>query len=572
MARVFLDYNWENTSSGTRIYAVYFNDVTKLIEADFVKIYNPLDSDFVDFPATYGWGNKMYDQCYGADRYEVYKKQSYPFGDVVLTLNSSSCMTTLVRSVLYRYNDAGGDLLGSAVADVCDFEGSAYLYYEGFLEIGSTLYTDEALTTLLPYSGSGWFRIGTTGYQINASSEVVDIEASYCEIVAPLPDPDPLADLDYDAYLHLPEATAIRFIKDGAVATPTANNTLFAKMKHPGLISKPFDQVIKKDAPVTIQFGSSYPTNSVKIYNAVTGALVQTIVPSQVLANLNQELEVPGFAVSEGSIVGIQIWFPNYPFPDFAFAGNKVNIQGNQVNGQFNVTSVQEGKGLAKGNRVMISDFTINTPESTAVTVTGKYHAELYDVYEAVISVDTNGRYYAVIECSGGGFDAASATSEPFNVMDQLDEYLELNYTNDEDEYGCYYGNSLEHRLWIQSRLFKTTPGGEKTLNRETSAKLIKLDEYITKSLTWECFHLPPYLITQISIALSHDTTKVNSILVQAPEPPAVEYYSGSVFGTLTVELEEVEFTVRNQEGGSIDSSDSYLTIQNAGDKLLINP
>jgi hypothetical protein len=572
MARELLDFAWENTSAGTKIYAVFFNDVTKQVEADFVKNFNVLDNDFVDFPQEFAFGNKMYDECFGPDRYEVIKRQSFPFGDVVLTVNSPVCATQVINTVLYRFDTGPSGPLGDDVVDVCGFDGSAYLYFVGALELGSVVYTDSEASVPLPYNGNGWFLIGTSAYRINSSSEIIDIQASYCEIVEPLPDPDPLPDLDFGPFLHLPQATAIRFIKNQVNTYQTQDNTLLANQYFPGIIMQRFEQVVKKGEDVTIQFGSSYGTNSVKIYDLTDDSLVATITPTKVLENLNQEIEVPGFAVSDPSIVGIQIYFPNYPFPDFAFAGNKVNIQGTQVSGQFNVSGVQEGRGSAKGNRVLIADFTINQPAPVAVTVSGKYNAEPYEVYEAVISLNTNGRYYAVIECTDAEFDAVSARSEPFRVTDLLDEYLEVNYTNENDEYGCYYGNELVHRLWIKSRLFDTFPGGEKTINRETSAKLVKLDEFITKSLQWKMFGLPPYLVTQISIALSHDQFSINGVDYQTEDVPEPEYYPAHNLANMQVRLEEVEFTERNREGGTIDSSDSFLTIQNAGNRLLINP
>lgn len=571
MARTFLDNAIELTNSGNKIYKVYFNDVTRAVEADFVKIFDVFNGDLAAYPQTYTIGQQMHDQCVGTDRYQVYKSQVLPFGALVETRNSSSCLAVYVFNALYRFNDAGGDAMGDVAADVCPFAGSAYLYYEGALEVGKALFSDYGLTTPLPYSGTGWFRIGTSAYQINTDSELITIEPAYCEIIAPLPEPEPLPDLDFGPFFHLPQATSLRFVKDGAVATKTHDNTLFAGLITPGVIPKPFDQVVKQGETVTIQWGSSYATNELKLYNAATGALLATLAGSKVQENLNQEITVPGFAVSDPSIVGVQIWFPNHPFPDFAIAGNKINIAGDQVNGQYNVIAVQDGKGLAKGNRVLIADFVIDTPSSTPVEVTGKYNAEPYEVYESELTLATAGRYYAKITCTDGVFDDVSATSEPILVTADVDEYLELAYTNEEDAYGCYYGNAITHRLWVHSRIYKITPGGEKTINRETSARLVKLDEYITKVMTWECFRMPPYLITQVSIGLSHDETRVNSILVQTQDPPEVEWYLPSPFGTLTVELEDVEYTERNADGGSIDSSDSYLLI-NTGNRLLINP
>ena len=567
MARVYLDHAYEFALSGNKVYLVYFNTDTKQVEADYIG-----NQPFFDLgPVTYAFGEVAYDQCFGLDRYQVIKMQPFPFGAVSHTPNSNVCAASVLNSALYRYNDASGDEMGDLAADTCDFAGSRYLYFEGVIEVGSVLYENTSLD-LLPYSGTGWFRIGTTAYQIDTDSEVITITPAACEIVAPLPDPEALDDLDIEAAFHLPQASSLRFIKETVVDQITADNSLWAAQKIPGVIWKPFDQVCKKGESVTIQFGSSYPTNSVKIYNAVTNALVDTIAPSLVRENLNLELTVPGFAASDESVIGIQVWFPNYPFPEFAFAGNTVNLEGDQINGQYAITGVQDGKGQARGNRVAVVNFTVPTPAGTAVQVTGKYHAEPYNVYEATIPFDTNGRYYAVIEVSGGGFDAQSARSEPIRVTDQLDEYLKIEYTNDEDEFGCYYGNDLTHQLWINSRMFQAFPGGEKTISRETTARLVKNDEYITKVLTWECNPLPPYLIMQISIALSHDEVRLNGILIQTEEQPEVEYYMPSPFGNLTVSVEEVEFTTRNKEGGSIDDSDSFLLINNAGNKLLINP
>lgn len=571
MARVFLDYVTEPSSSGLRIYGIYFNDTTKVVEADFIKIFDFLAGDAVTYLPDFAFGGKMYDECIGADRYEVFKKGVFPFGIVVPTLNSPVCAAAVLKSVLYRFDTGPSGPLGSDIEDVCGMDGVAYLYYYGVIEVGSVLYDNEDLD-LLPYNGSGWFRIGETAYRINASSEVITITPAGCSTVAPLPELPDLPDIDAAAKLHLPQATAIRFIKDQVNTYQTGDNTLFNEQEYPGIIPRKFDQIIAINQQVTIQFGSSYATNVVKIYNADTNALVSTITPTKVLTNLNQEMEVPGFAVSEPGLVGIQLYFPNYPFPDFAKSGNKVNVLGNQVSGQYNVISVQEGQGSARGSRVLVADFTILTPSPVGVTVTGKYNALPYDTYEAVISRSVSGRFYAKIECSDPVFDEVSATSEPFEVTDDLSEYLEVNYTNENDAYGCYYGADLVHRLWIKSRLFDTFPGGEKTFNRETSAKLVKLDEFITKSLAWKIYSIPPYLVTQLSIGLAHDRFSISGVDYQTEDAPEPEYFTSHNLANMQVRLEEVDFTARNREAGTIDSSDSFLLINNAGNRLLINP
>jgi hypothetical protein len=573
MARVFLDYAYEQTNSGTRIFAVYFNDVTKIVEADFVKVFSILDDDFVNFPPVFAPSGQIYDECFGLDRYQVFKSQVFPFGQRIVTPNSPVCATGVLNSVLYRFDTGPSGPLGDAIEDTCSMDGVGYLYFLGTLEVGTEVYQDEDLTPLA-YNGNGWFLIGLSAYRINTDAEIISITPAYCgsEEVPPLPDPEPLPDIEADPFFHLPVASSLRLIKDEAVAVQTQDNTLLADQRYPGIIMQRFDQVVKEGETLTIQWGSSYETNELKVYDKLTDALIETIPAVKVLENLNQEITVPGFAVSDPEIVGVQLFFPNYPFPDFAIPGNKVNVQSPQINGQFNVISVQDGRGQAKGNRVIVIDFTIPTPSPVGVAVSGKYNAEPYDVYEAEIEFPSSGRFYVKIECTDAVFDPVSATSEPIRVTDRLEEYLEVNYTNDNDEYGCYYGNEIVHRLWIKSRLFQTFPGGEKTLNRETNAKLVKLDEYITKSLLWQVFGLPPYLVTQVSVALSHDVFKVSGVSYQTEEVPSTEYFSAHNLANMEVRLEEVDFTERNREGGTINSSDSFLLVNNAGNRLIINP
>lgn len=561
MARIFLDYVIEGDIwIGYRRWAIYFNDVTKGVEADFFAPWNIGEPSFI----TYQYGELMYSQCFGPDLYQVYKQQAQPFGNVVVQANAPSCLLT-TRNSTQAFTDTAG-ALGALAADVCGFTNALQIYWNGPLEIGTALELED--TTPLPYSGSGWFRIGLDAYQINASSEVITIQAAECTVV---PDPDPLPDLpepEAGLTLHLPLASSIRFVQDGNTAIPTDENRLLKDQRYPGIINKPFWQTVKRGETLVIQWGSSYATNNLKVYSA-NGTLVSTIPGVKVQENLNQLLEIPGFALSSPEGDGVQLYFPSYPFPEFGVSGGQVNVDSTPIRGQFDIVKIMPGKGVALGNRAIVLNSALPIPNPVAVTVSGRYNVLPYDFYEAELTINTSGDYYMVIEAVTGS-DEARATSEPIRVTEDLDDFVELAYTNGNDDFGAYYGNGIIHRRWVKGRIFQAFPGGEKLTNRETTAKLVKLDEFVTKSYLFEAFGLPPYLVMQISIALSHELPFIEGIAVQSEEQPEVEYTLPSPFANLSVRIEQVDYTQRNNILGDIDSTDSFLLI-NQGGRLLID-
>ncbi|AEL24360.1 hypothetical protein [Cyclobacterium marinum] len=559
MAKIFLDKVIEGDFwTGYRLYDIYFNDTTKMVTAEFYGAYA------IGTPSgvTHTFGDIIYDECIGADKYQVVKTQLNPFGEVVIQRNASECRVTNRSSALYRFDDSGGDKMGNVAGDVCAFEGSAYVYWYGDLEIGSTLYENTS-DDLLPYDGAGWFRIGKTAYQINASSEVITINIDQCNSPAPLPDPDPLPAPGREAYFHLPVATAVTFRKEG--------KTLFSNERHPGIIDREFYQVVKKDNAVTVQFGSSFTGNQVRVIDMEGGADV-IISPTKVESNINQLLSVPGFAVNDVEIVGLQVWFPNRAFPEFGKVGNTINLVSDQISQQVQVTNVQNGLGEARGYKAMIVNYLVPITGTIEVEVSGKYNVKPYDVYEAVLPMSANGMFQFKIEVSDDDFTDTFALSEPVEVTEDLSDYQQVSYTNDNDEFGCFYGNGIIHERWIKSRLYQSFPGGEKTVNRETDAKLIKLDEYVTNSLDWEIFQVPPYLLTQLGIALGHDTFNINGVAMQSEESLEPEYFLPDPLANAAIRLEEVDFTANNRDASqAVDSADSFLKLDN-DDKLKINP
>jgi len=559
MAKIFLDKVIEGDFwAGYRLYDIYFDDVAKFVSADFVGAY------VIGTPSgvTSTFGVAIYDECLGFDKYQVIKQQLAPFGEVVIQRNTSECRVTNRSSALYRFNDGVGNQMGDLAGDVCTFGGSAYVYWYGDLEIGSTLYKD-VIDTLLDYDGAGWFRIGKTAYQINAASEVITINIDQCGSPTPLPDPDPLPAPGRVAYFHLPVATAVTFRKEG--------KPLFADERHPGIIDKAFYQVVKKDQVLKVQFGSSFSGNQIRLVDLDGGADV-IVSATEVEENINQLLSVPGFAVNDITVVGLQVWFPNRAFPSYGQVGNTINLVSDQISQQVQVTNVTTGIGEARGYKAMVVNYLVPITGTIAVEVSGKYDVKPYDVYEVSLTMATIGRFQLKIEVSDDDFTDTFALSEPLEVMGDLDDYQIVSYTSDNDEFGCFYGNGIVHERWIKSRLYQAFPGGEKTINRETDAKLIKLDEFVTKSLDWEIFQVPPYLLTQLAIALGHDSFYINAVAMQSEESLEPEYFLPDPFANAGIRLEEVEFTANNRDDSqAVDSGDSFLKIDN-DTKLKINP
>lgn len=559
MARIFLDYALQGDLwTGYMLYKVFFNQESRRVEADFDRVWQIGEPSGVQ----YAYGEKMHEECFGSDQYQVWKQQLQPFGNVIIVPNAPTCTSTSRKYATYRHSGTT-PRLGTSAAQVCGFTGSGMMHWYGNLHVGTKVYIQQGLVAVpMPYSGNGWFRINTSAYQINASGDIISIQEAYCEVVEPLPEPDPLPEPALQASFHLPLAASLTFVKD--------SGTHFHDQLVPGLLPKKFHQAVKRGQDIKVQWGSSYETNQLQLFGA-NDMLLGTVSGARVENNLLQELEMPGFAATHPEVSGLQVWFPNWPFPDFAVQGNTVNITGTQISQQAQVIKVDDGKGAAKGYRVMIVNYPLPVTGSIAVTVAGKYNAKPYDVYEAVIDFSSLGEFYCKIAVSDPVFGNTFAISEPIRVISDTEEYCKVTYTNDNDEYGCYYGAGIVHERWIKSRIYQSFPGGEKSLNRETNAKLIKLDEYVTRSFEWEVFQIPPYLVTQLSIALGHDTFKINDVAMQSEEILEPEYYLPYPLANASIRLEDVDFTQNNRDenDGAVDSTDSFLII-NQGGRLKI--
>jgi hypothetical protein len=553
MANVFLDYAFVfNLFSGSEVWAINFDTTTKTVNANWVAAFDPIAWPPEAFE--YIVGEVMYDQCFGPDKYQVVKTAAFPYGQVIVQTNASSCVVLVQNSALAFFKEAL-EWMGDTAAEVCSFTFGVEIFWTGSLQVGTQL--TIAGGNDLDYSNAGWFRVGLDAVRVNSTGEVIDIQAAECTTVPSLPE---LPDLEVDPILHLPTASSIHFVKDEVVTYKTDQNTLFAQQSPAGVLPPTFHQTVKRLETLTVQFGSTgdEEDNVVKVYNAATGAEVAEVPTTKVQQNINLLLNLPAVASKHPDVLGVQVYFPAYPFPEFAEVGNLVNINSGVLTGQYAITAVQEGKGSATGYRVLVINSPVTLANPIPIEIEGKYNALPYDVYEALVPFATAGRYYLQIEA--GATDPLTATSEPVVVQDDMSDFLEIRYTHDTDNFGAYYGNELTHKRWIKSRMYQVFNGGEKTVNRQTDAKLVKVDEYLTKSYTWQCFGLPPYLVTQLAVAMAHASVRINGIQVQTEEEWETEYYLPNPLANMSLRVEETAYTQRVKYGG-LNDSDSFLKV-----------
>jgi hypothetical protein len=341
-------------------------------------------------------------------------------------------------------------------------------------------------------------------------------------------------------------------------------------MSFPGVGKCNYAQKVTPEDSLIMQFRSSFSSNILRIYNTAN-VLQRTITATKEVDYINQQDQRTASFADAGA-GEVQMFFSE-GMPDFYKVGMDITIT-DQVglNGSYELIDIRSGTLEAEGYSVAI--FSKVWPGGTVLgaTVTIDYAAEDFDIYQVAINMAdlATGTYYAVLSGTDTQLGNYSAELEPFSLKPNWPDTLKIDYRNNDDAFKIVYSTGLSHRIRVEGELIWPLPGGNRTIYRDSTNRIRKVAENVTRQPQLFVYGLPPYLLEKIALAFAHDYFSVQDVEYQTEEDFKPEYFRNDAFGNGECKLEDVNFLADNSDDGDDVDNNIILDINNT--LMSLNP
>jgi hypothetical protein len=345
------------------------------------------------------------------------------------------------------------------------------------------------------------------------------------------------------------------------------DNTLFADMQFPDSEQGCYFEKVEQDDVNTIQFKSSWATNTLRVYNAAN-TLVATYEAIKKTTNMNKQESMAALFASAGG-GKIQVFFEN-GLPIFAEEGMDITITDQVLlNGTYEIEEIVAGIDGAEGYEVLI----ITAPAISGVisgTATFEYDAEPYEAFEVTLqyAAFAVGKYHFIVTGEDVQFANYTAQSEPFESKAAWKNCILLDYKDFDNSYDIFYDTGIQHRLRFEGVFKWPEGGGERTVYKDSKVRTIKLEEYNTRHPLLMAKYCPPYLLEKIKLALAHDYILIDEVEHQCEEDFEFQWQEGEALHHGSVKVVQVDFQNENSNDEG-DSGDVDFTGLDINDELL---
>lgn len=374
-------------------------------------------------------------------------------------------------------------------------------------------------------------------------------------------------------YLVIPRVNSHRFVilsgpMINTLARQNFDNRLFAAMKFSGVGKCEFAQPVQLSDVITIQFKSSYVTNTVKVYDD-TDTVVGTLSVLKKTSHLNKTDTRAALFANAGA-GQTQVFFEN-GIPTFYEVGQDITISGEvTLNGTHEIVEIRQGTGEAEGYEVLIIDQNYTSlTDLESGTVDLIYDLEPYEVYEFIViwSAYAAGKYYIKIEGSDVQFTDYLAQSEPVLTRETWDDRLLIKYKNYDNSYDIDYSTGIVHCLRVKGEFKWPLPGSKRTVHEDSRDRLIKLEERLSINPQLLVFDQPYYMLMKLASAFAHDYFEIDEVEYQSDEDFQPEYFQNDATGNGKIKVRQVDYIAENSD--DTGQNDVDINILGTNDTLL---
>lgn len=383
-------------------------------------------------------------------------------------------------------------------------------------------------------------------------------------------------------HIDIPLVNGLRFVVINGPGIDNSlqnfDNTLFVKMRFPGVDPGCYDMPRQQNDTEKIQWRSNFSSHTLKLINAKTGALVNTI-STQKAKDFTRQTESISASLADAGAGKTQVFFEN-GLPEWAKIGQDITLTNTgQVafDGKtFEIMDIIPGTLNAVGYVVLIINVAFPGAGIIAGTVDVEYDIEAFDVHEATIIWGDYavGTYYLLLTGTDAQFPSFTAQTEPISLASTHEDTVLLKYSNTDNAFKVFYETGVQFMMRAEGVLRRPQPGGTEVNHEESNGVFVKLYEQVTRNPELLIGPVPPYLAEKLALICAHDSVIVNGVEYgKQDEKVEITYFDDETdpLCHARVQLRQAEFIAENtDDAGDVDVPQTVLGVN--GVLYALNP
>lgn len=352
------------------------------------------------------------------------------------------------------------------------------------------------------------------------------------------------------------------------------DNVLLKDQYYPDFLETDYLQKVCKCDNVIVQFNSDFESFSVSLHKYCNDEVVKTFPFELKEQNLN-------VTETYSIVIRNHSGFPGQSRVYFNSGAPPIPLQVNETftilnnadgfNGTYAIVDILNDSVLGYQYLVINRNYSIPDPNSNA---TGEFYTSTvdYNVFETQLDFTdvADGEYYVRIVASEldagtGDITTIAARSEPIDLKVEHEGTCHIIYRNYDNAFNMTWTTGYIGQIRVES-LFghKRSPGGERTISRNSDYSAVKVSAKKTRVLTFETFMLPPYLHEKLSVIFDMDFKSINRVQVEATEGYSEpEYINRFLLANSSIKVEQVGWfdNYTSDDIGSVTNT-NFLSIE----------
>lgn len=382
---------------------------------------------------------------------------------------------------------------------------------------------------------------------------------------------DPITVTEEGSFIEIPTMNSITFVVtsviDGCTNPQGLDNVLLCEQVYEGFDRVNYFQKFNKcDIPVT-QINTDFNFFTVSLLKYSDNSFVKAFIA---------ELKEQNIGVTEDFGITIRdhteanksrVYFNAGALPIPLSAGNVFEIlnNANGYNGNYAILDIITDPTLGYQYLVITKNF---TGPGLYQTGTGRFLSETADfnVFEVVhdfSDVDEGEYYLQVYAQNETSLIEIFAYSEPLDIRNSQPGTTLVKYRNVDNAFDITWTTGYQGLIRVPSHFgHRRSPGGERTVNRNSDYKLVKVSAKKTRVLLFQVWSLPPYMHEKLSTIFDCDNYTLNNIECQTSEGYGEpEYKDRFLLADSSIKIEAAWYDRYNSNDlGSVSDGGFLLT------------
>ena len=379
-------------------------------------------------------------------------------------------------------------------------------------------------------------------------------------------------------FLEVPQMNSISYIINQNVddcSNPQGlDNVLLCNQVYEGFDQTNYFQKVNKCDPIITQFNSDFRFFDIALRRYDDGTPIKYFDFVMKEQNIGVTEDYGVVIRDHEGINQSRVYFNVGPPPIPLIVGSSVQIL-NSVDGY---DGIYEMVDVLTDTTLGYQFFVINKnfvgPGSSS-SATGRFDASTVDfnVFEFIadfLDVPDGEYYFTILANDGDGesLNTIEAVSEPIDLQVNHPGTVLIKARNNDNAFGITWTTGYIITLRIPAHFGnRRFPGGERSVNRNSNYKLVKINAKKTRGIELMVWEVPPYLHEKLSVVFDMDSYSINGHECQSNEGYGEpEYVDQYLLANSSIKVEVVWFDNYNSDdigpvadGGYIATETGFL-------------